>query len=47
MLNEALRLYLAVCWARVITEEGLGASVESMSARLQAVIYAEGVATKY
>jgi len=44
---EALQLYLPVCWARVITEEGLDALVESMPARLQAVIDAGGVATKY
>jgi len=44
---EALQLYLAVCWARVITEERLDALVESTRARLQAVIDAGGAATKY
>ena len=31
---EALQLYLAVCWARAITEERLDALVESVPARL-------------
>jgi len=44
---EALQLYLAVCWARVTTEGRLAALVESMPARLQAVIDAGGAATKY
>jgi len=42
---EALQLYLAVCWARVITEERLDALVESMPARLQAATDAGEAAT--
>jgi len=44
---EALQLYLAVCWARVVAEERLDALVEGMPARSQAVIDAGGAATKY